>query len=224
MSIPSTVIAYNPCDFTVSGTQTISPAAFTDVVVTDIVAQSTSSDGSASYSVSATQDPAAMAAIQGELALQQSSAVDPSTRVTYRPTPVTHNIKGQMTVAGDNVTVDLRVTDLAGKEISRSTRTSKFKNGKELLDAIDAAAQDIANQMSKSKASPKQRYKKIARWLKENYGDRFKEGASTDEMEKQLTQIFKEDIEPNFKSEPKYVKGFKNYIEQRQYGDLVSVE
>ena len=224
MSTPSIVIAYNPSDFTVSGDQVISSAAFTDVVVTDIVTQSSSADGSTAYTVSGSQDPAVMAAIQTELDFQQSSAVDPSTRVTYRPVPVTHNVKGEMTVTGDNVTVDLHVTDRFGKEVSRSTKTSKFKNGMDILDAIDSAAQDIANQLHKSKAPPKQRYKKIVRWLKENYGDRFKEGASTDEIEKQLTKIFKEDIEPNFRSEPKYAKGFKNYIEQRQYGDLVSVE
>lgn len=70
----------------------------------------------------------------------------------------------------------------------------------------------------------KRRYKRIVRWLKENYGDRFKEGASTDEIEKQLTKIFKENIEPNISEPEKYAKGFKNYIEQRQYGDLVGVK
>jgi hypothetical protein len=70
---------------------------------------------------------------------------------------------------------------------------------------------------------PKQRYKRIVKWLKMTYGERF-EGASTEEIEKQLTKILKEDIEPNFRTEPKYIKGFKNYIAEKQYGDLVRVE
>ena len=72
-------------------------------------------------------------------------------------------------------------------------------------------------------APQKQRYRRIVKWLKMKYGERF-EGASTEEIEKQLTKILKEDIEPNFRTEPKYIKGFKNYIAEKQYGDLVRVE
>lgn len=88
----------------------------------------------------------------------------------------------------------------------------------------DRKSQDTANQTNKSKALPKQRYKRIVNWLKANYGDQFKEGASTDEIEKQLSKIFKDVVEPNYISQPEYVKGWKKYIEERQYGDLVSVE
>jgi len=84
--------------------------------------------------------------------------------------------------------------------------------------------QDTTNQTDKSKALPKQRYKRIVRWLKENYGDQFEEGTPTDEIEKRLSKIFKDVVEPNYISQPEYVKGWKKYIEQRQYGDLVRVE
>ena len=88
----------------------------------------------------------------------------------------------------------------------------------------DQKSQDAANQTDKPKASTKQRYKRIVNWLKANYGDQFKEGTSTDEIEKQLSKIFKDVVEPNYISQPEYVKGWKKYIEQRQYGDLVRVE
>lgn len=86
------------------------------------------------------------------------------------------------------------------------------------------APQEESSQPAPSASLPKKRYRKLAYWLKQNYGDKFRKDASTDELQRILTEIFKKDIEPNYRSEPKYVKGFKNYIEQRQYGDLVSVE
>ena len=125
------------------------------------------------------------------------------------------------------------------KKVKEATEKAAQEAAKAAQEAADAAkkgksnptqerekddTQDTVGQASKAQAPPKQRYKKIARWLKEKYGDQFKEGDSIDEIEKQLTKIFKEDIEPNFISEPKYVKGWKSYIAQRQYGDLVSVE
>jgi hypothetical protein len=98
-----------------------------------------------------------------------------------------------------------------------------FKKISETLSKIQAPPASHPPEQ-KSSLPSKQRYEKIAYWLKAKYGDKFQEGASTDEIEKQLTKIFKEDIEPKYRSEPKYAKGFKNYIEQKQYGDLVSVE
>jgi hypothetical protein len=65
--------------------------------------------------------------------------------------------------------------------------------------------------------SPGSRYGKIVVWLKANYGSRFTQGASTDEIRMQLTKIFNEDIAPRRHA----LQGFRNYIAQRQYGDLV---
>ncbi|MCE5316799.1 MAG: hypothetical protein LLG04_05485 [Parachlamydia sp.] len=92
-----------------------------------------------------------------------------------------------------------------------------------IFDTAKRKTEPSSNAPTPVASPPKQRYKRIVRWLKANYGDRF-EGASTDEIEKQLTMIFKEVVEPNFINEPKYAKGFKAYIEQKQYGDLVSVD
>lgn len=104
---------------------------------------------------------------------------------------------------------------------------SLFDTFKKINEAIKSGQPPVDNKTSKEEptsSTPKKRYRKLAYWLKMNYGDQFKKGASTDELQKVLTEIFKKDIEPNYTSEPKYVKGFKNYIAQRQYGDLVSVE
>ena len=60
-------------------------------------------------------------------------------------------------------------------------------------------------------------YGRIAVYLKANYGSRFREGASTDEIRVQLTKILNEDIAPRRRA----IQGFRNYIARRQYGDLV---
>ena len=88
-----------------------------------------------------------------------------------------------------------------------------------------------------SKPTPNRRYRRIVKWLKEAYGDRFVQGASTDEIEKQLnakqaelktnqlTKIMKENVEPYYKGkDPKYLKGFREYISRKEYGELVSVK
>jgi hypothetical protein len=75
------------------------------------------------------------------------------------------------------------------------------------------------------KTTPKRSYRRIVKWLKESYGDRFVQGASTEEIEKQLTKIMKENVESYYKGQdPKYLKGFREYISRKEYGELVSVE
>jgi hypothetical protein len=76
-----------------------------------------------------------------------------------------------------------------------------------------------------SKPTPNRRYRRIVKWLKEAYGDRFVQGASTDEIEKQLTKIMKDNVEPYYKDkDPKYLQGFREYISRKEYGELVSVK
>ena len=71
---------------------------------------------------------------------------------------------------------------------------------------------------------PKRGYGKIAYWLKTNYGNRFVEGASTVEIENQLTNIFGElQTKPFFKQYPQNLNGFKAYIAEKKFGDLVRV-
>lgn len=119
------------------------------------------------------------------------------------------------------------VADKAAEEAAKAAKeTSKaVKDDKSATDQVEKGSDQGTNSQNvQLKTPPKQRYRRIVRWLKENYGDQLKGTTSTEEIEKKLTKIFKADIEPNYINEPKYLKGFKNYIEQRQYGDLVSVD
>lgn len=62
------------------------------------------------------------------------------------------------------------------------------------------------------------RYHRLIRWLKEKYGDQFKDGSTTAGVQKQLENIYGQ-----LSMEERARKGWKAYIERRQYGDLVRV-
>jgi hypothetical protein len=67
-------------------------------------------------------------------------------------------------------------------------------------------------------------YGRLIAWLKSNYGRRFRDGSTTAEVQNELEKIYKElDAKGDFKQNPKIIKGWRAYIDGRQYGDLVKV-
>jgi len=68
------------------------------------------------------------------------------------------------------------------------------------------------------------RYYRLAAWIKTRYGNRFREGLKSVEVETQLENVFKElETKGAFKKYPKIANGFRAYISERKYGDLVRV-
>ena len=71
---------------------------------------------------------------------------------------------------------------------------------------------------------PAGRYGRLAAWIKSNYGDRFQDSSTTDEVKEQLEQILKErERMGDFRDFPDALKGFKSYINKREYGGLVRI-
>lgn len=68
------------------------------------------------------------------------------------------------------------------------------------------------------------RYYRLAAWIKTRYGNRFRDCVKSVDVETQLENIFKElETKGVFKKNPKIAKGFRAYISERKYGDLVRV-
>lgn len=66
------------------------------------------------------------------------------------------------------------------------------------------------------------RYDRLAAWIKIRYGNRFRDGAPSAEVEAQLENIFRElEAQGTFAKHPKIANGFRAYISERKYGDLV---
>jgi len=68
------------------------------------------------------------------------------------------------------------------------------------------------------------RYGRLAAWIKTTYGSRFRDGATSIEVETLLQNLLKElETTEDFKKHPKIANGFRAYIGQKKYGDLVRV-
>ena len=68
------------------------------------------------------------------------------------------------------------------------------------------------------------RYGRLAAWIKTTYGNRFRDGVTSTEVETQLQNLLKElETTEDFKKYPKIANGFRAYISERKYGDLVRV-
>jgi len=68
------------------------------------------------------------------------------------------------------------------------------------------------------------RYNRLAAWIKTRYGNRFRDGAPSAEVETQLQSILRElEAQGAFAKHPKIANGFRAYISERKYGDLVRV-
>ena len=72
--------------------------------------------------------------------------------------------------------------------------------------------------------TPVGRYGRLAAWIKYNYGDRFQNVSTTDEVTEQLEKILKErERKGDFNDFPEVKKGFKSYIDKKEYGDLIRI-
>ena len=68
------------------------------------------------------------------------------------------------------------------------------------------------------------RYDRLAAWIKTTYGNRFRDGVTSTEVETQLQNLLKElETTEDFKKYPKIANGFRAYISERKYGDLFRV-
>ena len=68
------------------------------------------------------------------------------------------------------------------------------------------------------------RYERLAAWIKTRYGNRFRDDTTSGEVEAQLGNIFSElETKGAFRKHPKIANGFRAYINERKYGDLVRV-
>ena len=68
----------------------------------------------------------------------------------------------------------------------------------------------------------KYRYGKLAAWIKSNYGANFKDHQTNDEVKSQLDQLYAK-REGSGKLSGDAKRGFRKYIDNRSYGDLVKV-
>jgi hypothetical protein len=89
-------------------------------------------------------------------------------------------------------------------------------------DEIDKRAPPVEEE--KQGSSPRSRYNSLASWIKVRYGNRFRDGMSSAEVQAQLESIMKEqEAKGAFKKYPKIANGFRAYISERKYGDLIRV-
>ena len=66
------------------------------------------------------------------------------------------------------------------------------------------------------------KYGRLAAWIKSYYGNNFRDGQTSDEVKTQLDMIFRE-LASNGSLSGDTQRGFRAFIESRQYGDLVKV-
>jgi hypothetical protein len=68
------------------------------------------------------------------------------------------------------------------------------------------------------------RYGRLAAWIKSNYGNRFRDGSTTEEVKQQLERVLRErERMGDFEYYPAIMRGFRAYIDRREYGDLVRI-
>jgi hypothetical protein len=68
------------------------------------------------------------------------------------------------------------------------------------------------------------RYGRLAAWIKSNYGNRFRDGSTTEEVKQQLERVLRErERMGDFEDNPAIFKGFRAYIDNEEYGELVRI-
>ena len=68
------------------------------------------------------------------------------------------------------------------------------------------------------------RYGRLAAWIKSTYGDRFRDGSTTEEVKRQLEKVLRErERMGDFRDNPAIFKGFRAYIDLKEYGELVRI-
>jgi hypothetical protein len=82
--------------------------------------------------------------------------------------------------------------------------------------------QEPAKQPTPQPKPRKHNYGRLAAWIKTNYGANFRDGQTNDEVKTQLDQIFNK-LETSGRLSGDAKRGFRKYIDNRSYGDLVKV-
>jgi len=97
------------------------------------------------------------------------------------------------------------------------------------LDKLKKKLEETAKATTQPARAPTPReirsaYISLAAWIKTNYGKRFRNGTTSAEVETQLQNIIKElEARGVFRKYPQIANGFRAYINERKYGDLVRV-
>jgi hypothetical protein len=93
-----------------------------------------------------------------------------------------------------------------------------------IKDEINKRAPPVKEEQQRVESSPKSRYNSLAAWIKTRYGNMFRDGMSSAEVQVQLESIMKEqEAKGAFKEHPKIANGFRAYISERKYGDLIRI-
>ena len=90
-----------------------------------------------------TSDPGRRSAVEDEVAFQQVNGSDPSTAITFDPTPPTVRVQGDGTEADGGHTVTLHAVEIA----SGSIIAESSQSGTSAFVATDHAAREIARQL-----------------------------------------------------------------------------
>ncbi len=100
----------------------------------------------------------------------------------------------------------------------------KLKKGWEVKKTWETKKSSTQPERAPTPPETRSRYGRLVAWIKANYGSRFKEGVPSVEVEAQLKSILGElEAKGAFKKYPKIANGFRAYISERKYGDLVKV-
>jgi hypothetical protein len=100
------------------------------------------------------------------------------------------------------------------------------KEAEKIIEEIEDIEEDQEETLGEDNYlnAPVGRYGRLAAWIKNNYEDRFQNVSTTDEVTEQLERILKErERKGDFRDFPEVKKGFKSYIDKKEYGDLVRI-
>jgi len=118
------------------------------------------------------------------------------------------------------------------KSFIHRVRTAKYMVFRDIFKGLKGEIEKRARpqeEQRREEARPEEgaaqsRYFRLAAWVKTRYGNRFRDGLRNVEVETQLENIFRElETKGAFKKHPKIANGFRAYISERKYGDLVKV-
>lgn len=99
----------------------------------------------------------------------------------------------------------------------------KLKKGWEVKKSWGTAKPTTGPERA-SMPGARSRYDRLAAWIKTRYGNRFRDGVPSAEVEVQLQNLFRElEKQGAFAKHPKIANGFRAYITEKEYGDLVKV-
>lgn len=100
----------------------------------------------------------------------------------------------------------------------------KFKDIQDRIKKSTTPVETRKEQPSERQDVLHSSYERLAAWIKTKYGNRFRDGTKSADVEAQLQNIFRElETKGAFRKYPKIAKGFRAYIDERKYGDLVRV-